>query len=643
MASVCLFPVAVILGGGVFASDTTVRVSDFGFDEIDSTRFIEQAITSGARRVILDRQAGPWYTLPLKMRSNLVFELESGVELVAKRGAYKGLRDFLFWVDGVTNVVVRGGPESAFRMWKRDYQGPAYQHGEWRYALKITRSENVLVEGLRFCDSGGDGIGVSGRNITIRNCVCDNNHRQGISVFDVDGLVIEDTVLSNTQGTPPQSGIDFEPDRGGWKLSNILMRSCRFENNLGCGIEIHLARLDADSPPISMRFENCRTIGNGTSFSVFAGAGNRKHVRGTIAVTNCVFESALGSGISLRNKTADSFGISFSRCSVSNAASAAVSLKVSVSDLSGPPDGIDFGDLTIYTNGEDGCFRPTRFFGRPPREITGELRIVGSNGVERSEKIDAEWIGRRLPVWNDGELPPPRVPYPRGEAVSVVDDRPGELVALEPVVLRKYNRRYVFFVDVPGEVRFVGRQLTSAPQRSASGKRLLVQYLGNDGRSGKAVHVGQPGFESAEFCFKAKNRGFYLMTVPRAKTGFMLEQSSVPVAIDVSERGAVVAGFASRPFSLRLWGREAERFLSLFGGSDYSHFRCQVFDPEGGKVLDREDVCDLETFRPAPEKKAGLWRIDFGKSPRPHYDSINLDLTGGVGAYFLSGSKYWKY
>ena len=63
-----------------------VKVSDFGFDAADSTAYIQAALTSGARRVVLDKQSGPWVTLPLKMRSDTELILEPGVELLAKRG-----------------------------------------------------------------------------------------------------------------------------------------------------------------------------------------------------------------------------------------------------------------------------------------------------------------------------------------------------------------------------------------------------------------------------------------------------------------------------------------------------------------------------------------------------------------------------
>ena len=49
-------------------SGRTVRVSEFGFDENDSTRFLQAAIDSGAEKVVID--ARHWITEPLRGRSN---------------------------------------------------------------------------------------------------------------------------------------------------------------------------------------------------------------------------------------------------------------------------------------------------------------------------------------------------------------------------------------------------------------------------------------------------------------------------------------------------------------------------------------------------------------------------------------------
>ena len=192
--------------------------------------------------------------------TELVFE--PGVELLAKRGAYKALRDYLLELPYCTNVTIRGGAGSTLRMWKKDYQGPDYKHGEWRYALRIFHCRNVLVEGLTIVESGGDGIGVTGTDITIRNCVCDRNHRQGMSVFNVKNFLVENCVFSNTSGTPPQSGVDIEPDHSNERLENIVFRNCQSFGNAGAGFEAYLAQLRKSSGPVSILFENCRSWGN---------------------------------------------------------------------------------------------------------------------------------------------------------------------------------------------------------------------------------------------------------------------------------------------------------------------------------------------------------------------------------------------
>jgi len=66
----------------------SVKVSDFGFDPVDSTRFLQAALDSGAKRVVVDKQFGPWVTLPLEGRSNQRVEIEEGVVIEAKKGGF---------------------------------------------------------------------------------------------------------------------------------------------------------------------------------------------------------------------------------------------------------------------------------------------------------------------------------------------------------------------------------------------------------------------------------------------------------------------------------------------------------------------------------------------------------------------------
>ncbi len=63
------------------------RVSWWGFDAEDSTRFLQDAIQSKARKLIIDRQATPWITRHSRAKHQEII-LEEGVELVAKKGEF---------------------------------------------------------------------------------------------------------------------------------------------------------------------------------------------------------------------------------------------------------------------------------------------------------------------------------------------------------------------------------------------------------------------------------------------------------------------------------------------------------------------------------------------------------------------------
>ena len=45
--------------------------------------------------------------------------------------------------------------------------------------------------------------GAPNRHVRIREVTCTDHHRQGISVITAENLLIENTILKNTAGTPP--------------------------------------------------------------------------------------------------------------------------------------------------------------------------------------------------------------------------------------------------------------------------------------------------------------------------------------------------------------------------------------------------------------------------------------------------------
>ena len=271
-----------------------VKASSFGWNATNATKCLQAAFDSGAAKVVIDRQAGDWIVEPVFLRSNQEVVVEDGVTVRALSGAYKGRNDCLFAARGVSNVVLRGEGNALLRMERDAYTDrKAYCFSEWRHTLNIINSANVRVSGLAFRYSGGDGIYV-GRNSTdvdIRRVDCRDHYRQGISITGAHNLTIADSRFAATKGTPPQCGIDFEPNRPTDRLSNCVVENCEFDGNASSGILFHLTCLDETTEPISVTLRNCRARGNAANgLTMTVGAnGRRKPVKGAIRVKDCQF------------------------------------------------------------------------------------------------------------------------------------------------------------------------------------------------------------------------------------------------------------------------------------------------------------------------------------------------------------------
>jgi len=205
-------------------------------------------------------------------------------------------------------------------MQKDDYMSDAYKKAEWRMVVNLRSCTNVEIIGLTLRDSGGDGIyvGVSGerlycKDIRIRDVVCDNNYRQGISVISCDGLLVENCTFNNTWGTAPQAGIDLEPNHPGERLTDCVIRNCVFENNRGFGIQTYTNPLDSTSEDLSILFENC-VVRSSDGAGIYTGAIRDNGPGGVIEFRNCAVEGTGKWGFMLSDKSAARARIRFMKC-----------------------------------------------------------------------------------------------------------------------------------------------------------------------------------------------------------------------------------------------------------------------------------------------------------------------------------------
>ncbi|MFC1760900.1 right-handed parallel beta-helix repeat-containing protein [Planctomycetota bacterium] len=370
----------------------TARASWWGFNPADTTQSIQAAMDCRAKRIIIEDMGRPWVITTIRLPSDKEIIFEPGVVVEAKRGEFRGKYACLFQAEGRKNLTIRG-TGATFRMHKSDYRKPPYELAEWRHALSIRGCENVLIEGLTLSKSGGDGIylgagsnGEANLNVTIRRVVCDENHRQGISVITAENLLIEDCVFRNTQGTIPQSGIDLEPNHSDERLVNCVLRNCRSENNVGHAYLIYLVHMNERSIPVSIRFQNCTSIGchRYSTHVAVANSHGERTVRGMIEFTDCRFEADAQAGVYIRGNEADGCRVCFERCEVIRRDEKATELAPITIEAPQRPD-LDAGNIEI----SDCIIRdtlvrqPLALIASPTtrlRNLTGSLTVESPQG-----------------------------------------------------------------------------------------------------------------------------------------------------------------------------------------------------------------------------------------------------------------------
>ncbi|MGJ1410689.1 right-handed parallel beta-helix repeat-containing protein [Sphingobacterium thalpophilum] len=120
--------------------------------------------------------------------------------------------------------------------------------GEWGMGISIYGGRNIEVYNPKVQDCWGDGLYIShsdnneAKNVKIIDGYFDNNRRNAISIISVDQLLINGTLVSNTNGTAPMSGICIEPNSNVYNLANITIKDVSSFNNVEYGLAIVTAK-----------------------------------------------------------------------------------------------------------------------------------------------------------------------------------------------------------------------------------------------------------------------------------------------------------------------------------------------------------------------------------------------------------------
>jgi hypothetical protein len=308
-----------------------------GFNATDATSALQGAIDSKADTVLVPYMGADWIVRPIFLRSaNQTIIFENKVVVTAKKGEFHGGNDCLFSTratgSGPWNInnITLIGYGATFKMQKADYMTPAYgydpanpQAPQWRNCVYILASSGHRVLGLTLKDSGGDGVMVyyGASNVLIKDVICDNHYRQGMSPCDFRNLTIENCVIINTGLTGfnpagPCAGIDFEPDHPPMFVQNGKLSNCYLANNMGGEILVAFWLTNTtDYGTASIDIKHCFISSSGGNSGIILGSVTDTGIKGTLSFEDCIIEAVapLG-GLRISGKAANTYLSKFTDC-----------------------------------------------------------------------------------------------------------------------------------------------------------------------------------------------------------------------------------------------------------------------------------------------------------------------------------------
>lgn len=157
--------------------------------------------------------------------------------------------------------------------------------GQWGMGIHLSNCDYAHIENVTIKNCWGDGIylgsenndtGENGcANVTIVNCLIDNNRRNGISVINCNNFVIDGCTISNTHGTNPQCGIDIERNYTN-EITSGIIKNCTFIDN-------HFSHIQQYDSSNDNMVENCTFKSINQNDSSDIESSSKK-----LIITNCV-------------------------------------------------------------------------------------------------------------------------------------------------------------------------------------------------------------------------------------------------------------------------------------------------------------------------------------------------------------------
>jgi hypothetical protein len=544
----------------------------------------------------------------------------------------KGTGDSLFSATLKENITLIGYG-ATLCMWRSDYNAAPYAKAEWRHILNFHSCTNVKVLGLTLTESGGDGIylgtgkaGVTNKNVLIKDVVCDKNYRQGISVITAEDLLIENTVMKNTDGTAPRAGIDFEPNHPDERIVNCVLRNCVSENNAGAGYVAYLSPLDATSAPVSLRLENCKAVGNaGFACGIITGNTPARALKGKVELIDCTFQTGKGPGFEMGGNPATGIKMLVQNCSILDVAidlpSVSPIMFSAGQDATQDIGGVKFVDCLVR---DPLGRRPMGFL-----DNSGRLKIVGVNGNLILDKDGAktpitltpQLLGEWMPTITLKRYP--HVKLHGAFLKPLTASAPGDTYSLDG--LRMRGKAHLVLYANQGEnvsLRFHHGQVGKY-----SGGRIPITITD---WSGKPVAQGSVEFQQeSEVIFKAPATGPYRVEIAPGGNFIGVVKTSQPLSLS-AETEPIHLISTVRQFYFYVPAGTKEFAIKLFGEGLGEGIKATLYDAGGKQIDQKDDITQAQQFDiTLPETSNGeIWSLKTERASHTYLEDYCIDVFG---------------
>lgn len=236
-----------------------------------------------------------------------VLVLNPGVIVRAKSNSFAGTHQCAFRWKSRTNVGITFGAGSSIYGRKED-QAAAFEQSHGALFLNCTNVNITGTNEVHLKNWHGDGCKIgsgdfyslgTNTNVNISDVTFSDNHRNGLTINDVDGCNILRCEGYGNTGANPRAYLVIEPAASADKLINLVVEGGQCEG-ISYGVVIALTNLITAPSDISITLRNIRSMQTPLTalgpwgFAFITGANST--VGGTIDCYNLVAERLASSG-----------------------------------------------------------------------------------------------------------------------------------------------------------------------------------------------------------------------------------------------------------------------------------------------------------------------------------------------------------